>query len=136
MVNVGSLAIPFVWLHIIGFIVLLSPIRSKAVDNIKKSNIPRLTISLSVLVFIGTMMQHLTGNLLFQLILGPPIGNWTLEQFAATWTFAFYAYPFERLLMVVIAVIIGVPLIIALKKTILPFDTPINEQERAKKAYA
>ncbi len=135
-VQVGSLAVPFVWLHVVALIVLISPLRAKAVDNIKKFNIPRLTLSLAVLVFIGTMLQHLTGNLLFQLILGPPIGNWTVEQFAATWTLAFYAYPFERLLMVLIAVIIGVPLIVAVKRSLLPFETPINEKENAKKAYA
>lgn len=136
MVEVGSLAIPFVWLHIIGFIVLLSPIRSKAVDNIKKTNIPRLAISLGVLVFIGTMMQHLTGNLIYQFILGKPVGEMLALDFVPIWTAAFYAYPFERLLMVVIAVLIGVPLIIAIKKSMLPFETPINEQEKAKKAYA
>ncbi|XHH09175.1 MAG: hypothetical protein ACFCUE_00720 [Candidatus Bathyarchaeia archaeon] len=136
MVQVGSLAIPFVWLHIVALIVLLSPLRTKAVDNIRKFNIPRLTLSLAVLVFIGTMLQHLTGNLLFQLILGPPIGNWTISQFATTWTLAFYAYPFERMLMVIIAVIIGVPLIVAIKKSMLPFETPMSEKEKAKKAYA
>lgn len=134
LVQVGSLAIPFVWLHVIALILLISPLRSKAVDNVKKTNIPRLTVSLAVLVFIGTMLQHLTGNLLFQLILGPPVGNWTVSQFAAVWNVAFYAYPVERMLMTLIAVLIGVPLIIAIKKSLLPFETPMNEQEKTKKA--
>ncbi len=136
MISVGDLAIPFVWLHIVGLMVLLSPLRSKAVDNIKKFNIPRLALSLAVLAFIGTMMQHLTGNLLYQLILGQPIGTMVAAQFVPVWIAAFYAYPVERTLMVLIAVLIGVPLIIAIKKSMLPFETPMNEQEKAKKAYA
>jgi uncharacterized membrane protein len=136
MVQVGSLAIPFVWLHVVALIVLLSPIRSKAVDNIKKFNIPRLALSLAVLVFIGTMLQHLTGNLLYQFILGAPVGMFTFTDFKTIWTLAFFAYPFERTLMVLIAVLIGVPLIVAIKKSMLPFETPMNEQEKAKKALA
>ncbi len=136
MVQVGALAIPFIWLHIIALIVLLSPLRSKAVDNIKKFNIPRLALSLTVLAFIGTMLQHLTGTLLTEFILGAPIGRMVLADFTALWTGIFYLYPFERILMVLITVVIGVPLIIAIKRSLLPFETPLNEQKKTKKTYA
>jgi len=136
LVKVGSLAIPFLWLHIVALIVLLLPLRSKAIDNIKKFNIPKMALSLTVLAFIGTMLQHLTGNLLTQFILGAA-NTGEIPDFTLLWTGVFYAYPFERTLMVLITIVIGVPLIIAIKKSMLPFETPINEErEKEKKVYA
>jgi hypothetical protein len=136
LVQVGSLAIPFVWMHVIAFVVLISPLRSKAVDNIKKFKIPRLALSVAVLAFIGTMMQHLTGSLIYQFILGEPIGKMTAAQFVPAWTAIFFTYPIERTIMVIITVIIGVPLIVAIKKSMLPFDSPMNAKEKAEQAYA
>jgi len=152
-VQVGSLAIPFMWLHIIAFVVLLSPLRAKAVNNIKKFNTSNTTLnnhhqsntnkvvkfikkfnihniawSLATLIFIGTMLQHITGNLLTELILG--FYTQSITDFAGMWTAIFYVYPFERILMILIAVCIGVPLIISIKKSMLPFETPINEIEK------
>ncbi|MDR2203730.1 MAG: hypothetical protein LBE76_05480 [Nitrososphaerota archaeon] len=203
-VQVGSLAIPFTWLHIVAFIVFLSPLRSIAVNNIKKVNnthktasnqqqqqhhksnnsvilgtisgvilgvilgiiagqilslsissniilsisagtilgiiwyavmkfikkvnMQNMTYSLIILAFIGTMLQHMTGSLLTQLTVGV-FGEGT--DFTAMWTAIFYVYPFERILIVLFTVCIGVPLIIAIKKSMLPFETPINEQEKS-----
>ncbi|MCL2134394.1 MAG: hypothetical protein FWH37_02405 [Candidatus Bathyarchaeota archaeon] len=197
-VQIGSLTIPFTWLHIVAFIVFLSPLRSKAVNNIKKFNtnktitnqqsqsnknmtigiisgiilgiilgiitgkilhlnttnsiilgtitgttlgiiwsitikiakkinIHNITWSIATLIFIGTMLQHLTGSLLTQLTLGVFAEG---TNFADMWTAIFYVYPFERILMVLFTTCIGVPLIIAIKKSMLPFETPINEKEK------
>jgi hypothetical protein len=128
LVKVSSLTIPFAWLHIVAFIILLSPLRAKAVNNIKKFNIPKMALSLATLAFIGTMLQHLMGNLLTQLTLG--VFSEKATDFTGLWTAIFYVYPFERSLIILITVLIGVPLIIAIKKSMLPFETPINEQEK------
>jgi len=123
-VQLGSIAIPFMWLHIIALIVLISPLSSKAITNIRKTNITYLAVSVAVLAFIGTMLQHLTGSLLFQLMFGQPIGGYTVATFAGYWNLIFYAYPIERTVMVLIATLIGVPLVKLLKKSVLPFEDP------------
>jgi hypothetical protein len=128
-VQVGSLAIPFVWLHIVALIVLLSPLRSKATDNIKKFNIPKMALSLTILAFIGTMLQHIMGSLLFQLVFGV-LAEIPAAEFAGVWTAIFFVYPFERILMLIIAILIGTPLIIIIKRAIPHFETPLNEQEK------
>jgi hypothetical protein len=128
IVQVGSIPIPFMWMHLIALIVLLSPLRSIAINNIRKSNLAYLAVSIAIIVFIGTMLQHLTGNLLFQLVFGQPIGGYTTATFAGYWTMIFYAYPIERTVMIVIATIIGVPLIKILKKSVLPFDDPTTDK--------
>lgn len=132
MVQVGSLAIPFLWMHIAALIVLISPLSRKAVSNIKKFNIAYLALSLAILAFIGTMLQHLTGNLIYQLTWGEPIGGLDASEFQGYWNFIFFLYPVERFVMILISVLIGVPLIRVIKKSMLPFETPLTEKPKEK----
>jgi hypothetical protein len=113
----GTLAFPFVWLHIVALIVLISPLRSKAISWIETLKTAYLPWGLAVVAFIGTMMQHLTGNLVFELTWGAPIGGLTAEGFRGIWTAAFFVYPVERTVLVLVTVLIGVPLVRILKKS-------------------
>ncbi|MDD4325925.1 MAG: hypothetical protein PHC63_05805 [Candidatus Bathyarchaeota archaeon] len=128
-VQIGSVPIPFVWMHIIALIFLISPISIKSIKNIRKSNIAYLALSIAVLAFIGTMMQHLTGNLLFQFIFGEPIGGWNITNFHGYWVPIFFAYPIERIALVAIAVLIGTPIVKILKKSVLPFEDPTTDKK-------
>ena len=113
-----TLAFPFVWLHVVALIVLISPLRSKAVSWIETLKTAYLPWGLAVVAFIGTMMQHLTGNLVFELTWGAPIGGLTAESFQGIWTVAFFAYPVERAVLVLITVLVGIPLVRILKKSL------------------
>jgi hypothetical protein len=124
-VSFGSslIAVPFFWLHIVALIVLISPLGYKAGPWIKSSKPAFLTLGVATLAFVGTMMQHLTGNILtevvrvqFTRVLAPE----TLTTIV--WPAAFVLYPWERLVIVVLSIIIGVPLVKALKTTIFPFQ--------------
>jgi hypothetical protein len=64
------------------------------------------------------MMQHLTGNLVFELTWGAPIGGLTAGGFQGIWTAAFFAYPVERAVLVLITVLVGTPLVRILKKSL------------------
>jgi hypothetical protein len=133
IVQVGSIPVPFLWMHIVALALMLSPIGFKAISNVKKSNIAFLAGSIALITFVGTMLQHLTGNLLFQLILGEPIGGMNSEAFNTVWSVIFYAYPIERIVLVIIAVIIGVPIVKILKKSILPFEDPTIDKPKLKR---
>jgi hypothetical protein len=123
----GSIAIPFVWLHLVAFVLLLSPLSRKAVQWIQTLKPTGLAAGVAILAFIGTMMQHLTGNLVFEVTLGEPIGGITLEGFRGIWSIAFFAYPVERAVLVLISVIIGVPLVRVLKQSLFAEKpTPIK----------
>ncbi len=114
----GTLIFPFVWLHLIALIVLISPLRSLAINWIETLKTAYLPWGLAIVAFIGTMMQHLTGNLVFELTWGAPIGGLTADGFQGIWTVAFFAYPVERAVLVLIAVLVGVPLVRILKKSL------------------
>lgn len=147
-IDIGGIAVPFVWLHIVALIVLLSPLARKApkwvgsVEKIKKmekveptkqtsrlrkfvdaiKRIRYLTIGLFVFAFIGTMMQHLMGNILYEVVLNQlyvVLGQDPIvptSAFTGIWYAAFFVYPLERLVLIVLAVVVGVPLIRVLRQ--------------------
>lgn len=110
---IGSvpLLFPFAWLHLIAFIVLLSPQGRKAIQRVKLDTTGNLVTGLTILVFVGTMLQHLMGTLLFELILGPPIGLIPVEAYPGIWSIVFFFYPLERFIVVFLSVTLGTPLI-------------------------
>jgi uncharacterized membrane protein len=120
-IDVGGIAIPFVWLHIIALIVLLSPLGRKAGQWMESLKPALLAAGLAILAFIGTMMQHLMGNILYEVVLNqfyvvlgqPPIVA-TID-YPGIWSLTFFLYPWERLLLILLAVIVGMPLVRVLK---------------------
>ncbi|MCW3996538.1 MAG: hypothetical protein NWE98_10395 [Candidatus Bathyarchaeota archaeon] len=124
-VSIGSWTrpIPFFWLHIVALFVLVSPLGYKAGPWVRSLKPELLTAGVATLAFVGTMMQHLTGNILTEVVRTQIFHLTNPDAFATLiWPAAFVLYPWERLTLVVLATIVGVPLIKALKSTILPFD--------------
>ena len=114
-----SIQIPFAYMHIAAFIVLLSPLGRWAGRWIATEGKTKLLAAgLIIVTFIATMMQHLMGNILFELSFGqignPPIipaAGWPAE-----WTVVVFAYPVERTILIVSAVLVGIPLIRTIQK--------------------
>lgn len=119
LINVGGISIPFVWLHVAAFVVLLSPLGRRASQWIESLKPTRLAAGIATLAFIGTMMQHLMGNILYETILAQPIGYIQTTAYPGIWTTIFFVYPLERLALVILATIIGTPLVRVLKKSLL-----------------
>jgi hypothetical protein len=120
---------PFVWLHIVALVVLISPLGRKAGQWVETLKPKFLTAGLAILAFVGTMMQHLTGNLLYEVVLGQILNVFSPSDFATTiWPGAFIVYPWERLVLVILSVVVGVPLVKTLKKSLLPFQKPPSQE--------
>jgi len=107
--------VPFAWAHFIALIALISPLSRKATNWATGASISRLFPGFVVLSFIGTFAQHLTGNLLFETILGMYLGIIKPESFSLIWSAIFWVYPVERTVIVVVATIFGTALIRALR---------------------
>ena len=128
-VNVGIL-VPFTWLHIAAFIVLLSPLGRNAGQWIHAQK-KKAIAGFAILAFIGTMMQHLMGNILYENIFVNVNHFMTPESLALRWNVVFFLYPWERMILIIMAVIIGVPLARVINKT-LRFNTqsvPKNQKQ-------
>lgn len=130
----SNVVIPFTWLHITAFIVLLSPLGMKAgkwiqtakpqtplMENSRFAFIRRISskrvVGFATLAFIGTMMQHLMGNILYENIFVNVTHFFTPEGLLIKWGLVFFLHPWERLTLIILAVIIGLPLFYVLTKT-------------------
>jgi hypothetical protein len=110
----GGIEVPFVWLHIVAWVLLLSPLSKKSVDWICGMTVPRATAAAFLLTLIGTTAQHLTGTLLFASMATPLMGI-TPETLGIRWLAVFYVYPVERLVVVLGATVVTVAVVKALK---------------------
>jgi hypothetical protein len=118
-----TIPLPFAWLHIVALIVLISPLGRKAVEWVSTLTATKAATGIAILFFIGTMMQHLTGNLLFETILAYPIGGIEAETYSVViWPGIFWVYPIERAALVVLGTIVGTPLLRVLKNSFLPTE--------------
>ena len=81
------------------------------------------------LALIGTMMQHLMGNILFENILAQPIGYIERTAYPGIWASIFFVYPIERFALAILAVIIGAPLVRALKTTFFNDSKKLTKQD-------
>jgi uncharacterized membrane protein len=115
-----TIPLPFAWLHIVALAILVSPLGRKAAQWVSTLTATKAATGIAILVFIGTMMQHLTGNLLFETIMAQPIGGIPVEGYPDIWASIFFVYPVERIVLVIVATIIGTPLLRILKSTLLP----------------
>lgn len=106
-----GLVIPFNWLHILAFALLLSPLSKKALNWITNSEPKYLPQGLLIFVFIGTMIQHLTGALLFEFVFGFLLGNISQDSWPSIWEPIFFLYPVERIIITILATIVGSALI-------------------------
>lgn len=110
--------VPFVWLHIVAIVVLISPLGRKAGQWVESQKPKFLTAGIAILAFVGTMMQHLMGSILFEVVFGQISGIFDAAGFFTRWNAIFFVYPVERFVLILLAVIIGVPLVKTLKKHI------------------
>lgn len=113
----NGVPIPFNWLHLVALVVLVSPLSRRAVNWVTVASTKRLPLGLAVLCFIGTMMQHTTGGLLFESVLGSMLNTIKVNAWPGVWTTVFYVYPFERLIITVVAALIGSALITTLRSS-------------------
>ena len=115
-------SVPFVWLHLVAFIVLLSPLSRMAGRWIETIDTKRIAFGMAIFALIGAMMQHLVGGILYEVELNqffvaigqPPVIP--SVTYPGIWTTVFFAYPLERLFLIISAVIIGTPIILAVTK--------------------
>jgi len=122
LIDVSGVSLPFAWLHIVALALLISPLGRKATQWVNTNNATRTATGIAILVFVGTMMQHLMGNLLFETVMAAPLGGIPITAYPGIWTSIFLVYPIERLALVALATIIGTPLLRVLKNSFLLSD--------------
>lgn len=118
-VDYSGILLPFAWLHIVALVVLVSPVGRKLVNWVNTNDATKIVAGIAIMFFIGTMMQHLMGNLLYETIMAEPLGFIPVTSYPANWAFVFPLYPIERLMLIIIGTLVGTPLLRVLKNTSL-----------------
>jgi len=95
----STVSVPFIWLHILTWILLASPVSKKSIAWISGTSEKKRLTAACVLSLIGTTAQHLTGTLLFASMAVPLMGM-SPNALQVTWTAVFYTYPIERLAVI------------------------------------
>jgi len=102
--SLGSPPLPFFWLHLLALGVLVSPPSKKLVDWLQTRTYSRVAASIGIAGFAGTMVEHLSGGILFALFIGPGATR--------LWPAIYLVYPIERMVIVAGAILISTPFIL------------------------
>lgn len=109
----------FLWFQLVGLILLLLPWTATTVklDGKKtdKTGLRRLSLTIAVISLVSTLAGQIAGNLLFEItrwpIVYPQVEYWRIMM----WEFLTAVYPVERGIITVLALILGIPLIKAIR---------------------
>jgi hypothetical protein len=105
--------IPYLWLHLVALAVLVSPLTRNLRDIFIHGTQRQLAKAVLVAAFIGTMLEHAMGGILFASLFG------SVAQ--RSWPFIFLVYPVERAVLVLGAVLVCTPLLLASRDLIARF---------------
>ena len=130
LTSVFVFSVPFTWMHIAAFVVLLTPLSFMAAKWLQTVDYRKIAFGVAIFAFIGTMIQHLMGNILFEVVLGQVTTSIPAVAYPEIWTSVFFVYPVERLILIISAVLVGTPLVYLFNK--VPFLHPRNQQSAPK----
>jgi len=103
--QVPSPPIPYLWLHLVALAVLVSPLTLNLWNRLSSGTRNQVALSVGAVAFIGTMAEHVMGGILFASVVG--------KGALFAWPAIFLVYPFERAILVLGAVLLCTPLLIA-----------------------
>jgi len=109
--NVQPIYPYYVWIHLVAIFILISPIRKQATELIRRRKVNEAFTGMALMIFPSTMIEQLTGSMIFALLAGPAISSIWMEIGIAV----MMAFPIERALITVGASIIGTTLLRSLR---------------------
>ncbi len=99
----GGFQVPYAWLHLVTLVALVSPLGLKAAKWSQSAVGIPLVLGTLVTILSATMAQHLTGGILYELILFPTIHITTATKASFFWSFVFKFYPIERMIITAVS---------------------------------
>jgi hypothetical protein len=111
--RIPSPPVPYLWLHLVALAVLVSPLTRNLGDRFSFGSRRQAAAAVLVAAFTGTMLEHMTGGILYASLF-PSVA-------LKSWPFIFLVYPFERAVIVLGAVLVSTPLLLASRDLIVRF---------------
>jgi len=97
------------WFQIAGFVILISPLQSKALKKITNNGHSSLFFSFFVIFLPSTLAGQIAGSLTFE-VMSWPILIADINAWKMYWQFALFMYPIERTIIALGAAFFGVVL--------------------------
>ena len=97
--------VPYLWLHFVALAVLVSPLTRNLRNSFTFGARKDLAKAVFVVALVGTMIEHVTGGILFASIVG--------KGALSFWPLIFIVYPFERAIIALGAVLVCTPILLA-----------------------
>jgi hypothetical protein len=119
--------IPYIWMHLAALIILVSPLTKNLSTKITTHHYASLVRPMAVLAFTGTMIEHLTGGLLYATVYTKTALNF--------WPTIFLVYPVERTILIVGATIIGAALLSLLRPSVVQKSLEVAKQIGTSQMY-
>ena len=116
----GRESLMYPWLDIIAMITAFASLIPMVVWASHNPNIKRFSLGIPIFIFVGTLTDHMFGSALaiwyFNPILTPEI-----------WSFVTFVYPLERIVVVILATLVTLPLYYSLQRAeLLVYSKPLN----------
>ncbi len=92
----------FIWFDAFALLILLSPASTLAGEYIRNNDPQKIVMGVGILTFVGVLIDHIVGSVFFQVISPLPPSVWEAVAFI---------YPIERVLVAIVATIIGAAII-------------------------
>jgi hypothetical protein len=108
-VNYGSPPLPYFWMHLVAFFVLVSPLSRDIPARLRSGDYSQMALAIGVLALAGTMIEHIEGGMLFALFFPTTAPG--------LWRFIYLAYPIERVITVIGAVLVCPPVLRRLQRS-------------------
>jgi hypothetical protein len=100
---------PLMWFQIVGFLLLISPLQSKAIKNFNSKSVSKIFQAFFITSLTSTLAGQIAGSLVFE-VLAWPIFMADLTAWKVTWQFLTFIYPVERVLIALMGTLIGATL--------------------------
>lgn len=104
----------YVWLQLVGLIVLVSPVSPMAFRLVKSMKVQESILGTAIIALISTLAGQVAGTLMFEIFVfpvNPQIEFWRTTQ----WLPLAFVYPMERGLLTLLATLVSVPLVRAVR---------------------
>lgn len=101
--NLLSPPVPYFWLHLVALVLLLSPLSADLGNQLRSGSYADVGTAIAIIAFAGTMIEHLTGGILFAFFFGPGALKF--------WPGIYLIYPIERAVIVAGAVLLSSPVV-------------------------
>ncbi|HEV2226923.1 MAG TPA: hypothetical protein VGR56_09010 [Nitrososphaerales archaeon] len=119
LVQVGGLAVPFYWMHLLSVLILGIAFVFETRGQLKRLN----PLYIGATFFASTMTGHIAGSIVFENVVARINNLLPAERIAGAWFAIFFAYPPERILFTILGTTVAVPVLRALSRRKDP-ETP------------